>query len=838
MIKMKQWLLAVILVLWGAGVLMFTGCHSGSMKSSNPEATAMINAAMEARNNERILSLIDSLEKLGKIPNGESKYWRGYAYYQMGQRERAKSFWQEAIRVTENSTDANELTYYARSASYLTSQLCRYAEYAAALYTALPVINRLEKIHCDTTSDYTNLLVFAGCCKIYFDKEDSRATDMMERAYRLHIDHIQQDNSKMSYREAMAGIINIAYIWNYVKGYKEGLVWTERMGDLIKEYKTLYADDKDYVDKQWARYKIFYATSLEGVGRHDEAAKTYEEYRQTRFSETREGWTDASDYLTVANRWDEAADSYFTILEYLQKDLNVYSLDNIQRYLLKKYRAHQMLDQEDLVNMTARQICEVLDSAIINSRHLDASELQSIHERDMEIVEAEASSARQRLIYSGLVVVLLIIAFTVYTVFRYRANLKLRKAHEELKIAYDQLEETTAQKAAIESDLRIASGIQMGMLPVKFPTKSDRDDVQLYASLTPAKEVGGDLFDFYFRDEKLFFCIGDVSGKGVPASLFMAVTRSTFRTVSAHESMPDRIVTIMNKTIADMNKNHMFVTLFVGVLDLPTGRLRYCNAGHDAPLLIGAGVGELPCDANIPVGFMPKWKYSLQETQIFTGTTIFLFTDGLTEAMDADNAQFQMERIFDVAKRALDHQQQEPRQFIEQMIDAVHLFVGDAEQSDDLTMMGIQYIRQQSDVKMQKTLVLSNDTKEVPRLNAFVEEVCQIVGFDEIVSTKINVAVEEAVVNVMKYAYPSGHHGDVTIETASNGDRLKFTIIDSGKPFDPTVQAEIDTTLPAKERKIGGLGIHIMRQNMDSMNYERIDNLNVLTLRKTIIKKQ
>ena len=377
----------------------------------------------------------------------------------------------------------------------------------------------------------------------------------------------------------------------------------------------------------------------------------------------------------------------------------------------------------------------------------------------------------------------------------------------------------------------------MGMLPEKFPTREDRDDVQLYASLTPAKEVGGDLFDFYFRDEKLFFCIGDVSGKGVPASLFMAVTRSTFRTVSAHESMPDRIVTIMNKTIADMNKNHMFVTLFVGVLDLPTGRLHYCNAGHDAPLLVGIGVGELPCDPNIPVGFMPTWKYSLQEAQIFTGTTIFLFTDGLTEAMNADYAQFQMERVNDVASRALAKQEQEPRQLISQMTEAVHQFVGDAEQSDDLTMMAIQYIKQQIDVKMKKSLVLPCNLQEVPQLNAFVEEICQSVGFDELTTMGIKVAVEEAVVNVMKYTYPPGQHGDVTIEAASNDVRLKFTIIDSGQPFDPTVQGEVDTTLSAKERKIGGLGIHIIRQNMDSINYERIDNLNVLTLRKKIIKK-
>ena len=150
----------------------------------------------------------------------------------------------------------------------------------------------------------------------------------------------------------------------------------------------------------------------------------------------------------------------------------------------------------------------------------------------------------------------------------------------------------------------------------------------------------------------------------------------------------------MNETMASMNETQMFVTLFVGVLDLPTGHLHYCNAGHDAPLLVGAGVGELPCESNIPLGFMP-WDYVQQEADIYTGTTIFLFTDGLTEAMDADLAQFQMERVNDVATQALAERQQEPQQFIERMTEAVHRFVGEAEQSDDLTMMAIQYIRQQ-----------------------------------------------------------------------------------------------------------------------------------------------
>ena len=254
-----------------------------------------------------------------------------------------------------------------------------------------------------------------------------------------------------------------------------------------------------------------------------------------------------------------------------------------------------------------------------------------------------------------------------------------------------ELKDTTAQKASIERDLHIANEIQMGMLPKEFPTYPDREDVQIYASLVPAKEVGGDLFDFYFRDGKLFFCIGDVSGKGVPASLFMAVTRSVFRTLSSQESMPDRVMTSLNKTIAEINDSLMFVTLFVGVLDLETGHMQYCNAGHDEPLLVGAGVGTLPCDANIPVGVDPSWDYTLQEADIYEGTTIFLFTDGLTEAENAAHELFKIERVEETAMEALSRHDQAPRQLIDTMTAAVHKFVGDAQQSDDLTMMGIQF---------------------------------------------------------------------------------------------------------------------------------------------------
>ena len=395
-----------------------------------------------------------------------------------------------------------------------------------------------------------------------------------------------------------------------------------------------------------------------------------------------------------------------------------------------------------------------------------------------------------------------------------------------------ELKDTTAQKASIERDLHIASRIQMGMLPKAFPTYPDRDDVQIYASLVPAKEVGGDLFDFYFRGEKLFFCIGDVSGKGVPASLFMAVTRSIFRTVSVHETMPERIVTTMNKTIVEMNKTQMFVTLFVGVLDLPTGELYYCNAGHDAPLLLGAGVSTLACDSNIPVGFMPSWNYSLQKTQISAGTTIFLFTDGLPEAEDATQAQFRQERVEEVAAQALAQQRQEPQQLIGLMSEAVGQFVGGAEQSDDLTMMAIPYIKEQDDIWLRKSIVLPNDVQEVPQLNAFVEEVCEAAGFQSGVTLQVQLAVEEAVVNVMKYAYPPDTHGNVTVETQLRENSLTFILMDSGKPFDPTTVPEPDITLSATQRAIGGLGMHLVRQIMDSVTYAREDHFNVLTLVK------
>ncbi|MBR2239745.1 MAG: SpoIIE family protein phosphatase [Prevotella sp.] len=269
---------------------------------------------------------------------------------------------------------------------------------------------------------------------------------------------------------------------------------------------------------------------------------------------------------------------------------------------------------------------------------------------------------------------------------------------QSLKQYMEELKASTAAKASIESELNVAHSIQMSMIPKTFPAFPNRKDIELYASLTPAKAVGGDLYDFFILPQsssspegekqeggKLFFCIGDVSGKGVPASLVMAVSRTLFRNISAHTDKPSHIVETMNANICEGNDECMFVTLFVGVLDLQTGHLRYCNAGHDAPYF---QTELLPCASNIPIGLSPDLKYSEQEIVMAPGTTLFLYTDGLTEAMNARREQFGKQRINDVIASFSGS----PQQLIETMIDAVHQFVGDTVQSDDLTMLAFKYL--------------------------------------------------------------------------------------------------------------------------------------------------
>ena len=244
--------------------------------------------------------------------------------------------------------------------------------------------------------------------------------------------------------------------------------------------------------------------------------------------------------------------------------------------------------------------------------------------------------------------------------------------------------EADVKQARIGSELRIARRIQEEMLP---KASLDRSDLTVQGSLAPAKEVGGDLFDYYIREEKLFFCIGDVCGKGVPAAMLMAVVHSMLRMLSEQEEAPARILGELNREACRNNATGTFVTLFLGVLDLSTGRLRYCNAGHDRPVLVGDSVEELPALANVPVGSFDDVTYQEQEAMVAPGTLLFLYTDGVTESMDADRRQYGRERLLG----ALSACPRKPDVLVRTIEAGVRAFAGEAEQSDDLTMLAIHY---------------------------------------------------------------------------------------------------------------------------------------------------
>jgi serine phosphatase RsbU (regulator of sigma subunit) len=251
------------------------------------------------------------------------------------------------------------------------------------------------------------------------------------------------------------------------------------------------------------------------------------------------------------------------------------------------------------------------------------------------------------------------------------------------------LQKANLQQERIGSELRIAKNIQKEMLPHSFNLA--RDDIDVFGSLTPAREVGGDLFDFFIRDEKLFFCIGDVSGKGVPSAIVMAVIHAMFRMASANENNPAQIMQTINKTACDGNESNMFVTLFIGVLELPTGHLCYCDAGHDAPFIMANGQWSMiDVTPHLPIGVFADVDYGMEEIQVQPDSTIFLYTDGLTEAKKAPKQFFGIQRTEEVLSKCA-QQKLMPRQILETVSEEVHRFIGDAEQSDDLTMLAIRY---------------------------------------------------------------------------------------------------------------------------------------------------
>ena len=254
----------------------------------------------------------------------------------------------------------------------------------------------------------------------------------------------------------------------------------------------------------------------------------------------------------------------------------------------------------------------------------------------------------------------------------------------------EELKSTTANKERIESELRIAHNIQMGMLPKLFPAFPERDDLALSAKLVPAKEVGGDLYDFFIEDEKLYFIIGDVSGKGIPASLVMAVACRLFRSVASHLEKPEEIMASLNDSLADGNESGMFCTAFLGILDLKTGGLKYCNAGHNAPLIIHTDgmVAPMSVEPNLPLGLFEGFPYEGQETKLDKQMMLYMFTDGINEAENNEKELFGDDRLIALLKK---HASKTPGKIIEESFAEVKLHADGAEQSDDITVLCLQY---------------------------------------------------------------------------------------------------------------------------------------------------
>jgi serine phosphatase RsbU (regulator of sigma subunit) len=448
---------------------------------------------------------------------------------------------------------------------------------------------------------------------------------------------------------------------------------------------------KDYFDEYVGRVDIMRAVALQGCNKSKEAAQAYESFLNTRFSRTAAGHVYANDYLMVAHRYREAANNYRYLDQTLREMDMELSLDNIQLYMLPKYKANLEIGRGDSAIKTGRYILSILDSAIISQKNSRTAELATIYDtqgKEAEIARQQADLSKTRFISTGIALILLIIIFLVYTLLKRKAarrlaiaHGKLEEAHSQLQVAYGQLEETTKAKERIESELRIARDIQMSMVPNIFPNEKNID---IYAAMTPAKEVGGDLYGYLMQGDEFYFCVGDVSGKGVPASLFMAQATRLFRTFAAQHMKPADIATYMNAALTENNEQGMFVTMFIGLIDLSTGKMNYCNAGHNPPVY-GAPAKFLDMvEANAPIGLWPDLEFVGETIDDVKGCPLLIYSDGLNEAENKQQEQFGDDRLLAVLNNTTFSSS---RLVVEKLVEEVNHHRDGAEPNDDLTIM-------------------------------------------------------------------------------------------------------------------------------------------------------
>jgi sigma-B regulation protein RsbU (phosphoserine phosphatase) len=403
-----------------------------------------------------------------------------------------------------------------------------------------------------------------------------------------------------------------------------------------------------------------------------------------------------------------------------------------------------------------------------------------------------------------------------------------------LQRSIENLKQATAAKQRIESELKIAHDIQMSMVPKIFPPFPDREEFDLYATLVPAREVGGDFYDFFFLDkDHLCLAIGDVSGKGVPASLFMAVTKTLFKATANGNDHPDEILQRLNDEMWKDNTACMFVTLFAAILDIRTGRMEYSNGGHNLPYKLSNGQPkQFENTKGTVVGVLDGARFEKKAIALEPGDWIIFYTDGVTEAMDEHKELFS-ERRLEQFLASLDPNVS-AEELTHRLSSEVGQFSATTAQSDDITILVLRYWGVGNHAHSKVTLELKNELSELAKLNHTLAEFGQRHQLPEAVLFAIKLTLEEIVTNAISHNFTDEREHRISIRLTLEQSVLRAEVEDDGRPFNPLEIPAPDPKQPLEERPVGGLGIHLVRTLMDEVAYRRQNSRNVLVLKKEI----
>jgi len=410
---------------------------------------------------------------------------------------------------------------------------------------------------------------------------------------------------------------------------------------------------------------------------------------------------------------------------------------------------------------------------------------------------------------------------------------EIQTKNTELEESLENLKRTRSAKDRMESELNIGRDIQMSMLPLSFPAFPEQEEFNVHAALYPAQEVGGDFYDMFMIDPDHFcFCVGDVSGKGVPAALFMAVTKTLIKSRAANDLSPASILSHVNTEQAEGNDSCMFVTIFLAILNLDTGDMVYSNAGHNPPFVQRSDGSLLRLDARHGpvIGAVEGIAYGEGQIQLAKGELTYLYTDGITEAMDIERALYSEDRL----KHMLDNSSySSAKQAVTETVDDVWAFQGDASQADDVTVLALRYLgRSTAEGESEIKLVIVNQFEEISRVSDAFNAFADRHGLTTAVKQRLNLCLDELFNNIISHGYKDDDEHQIDVHIRLLHGELAVTIADDGIPFNPFRNDPPDTLLSVEERPIGGLGVHLVRNFMDRVAYERHGEQNVVQLFK------